>query len=755
MTAAKLVLIILFPISSAFAFTIDLIEVRGNDRTDIGTVLNYIPLKSGDEFFLEQDGARIIRALYETGLFDNIRLLHRGSVLVVELQERPIISSINIEGNENIEDNQLSEALKSEGIYRGRVFKPSVLETMQRELRNLYASRGRYSARIEATVEPLERNRVALDIVISEGAIATIKHINIVGARVFSEEHLLDLMESDTEAFHPFTSADEYSKVKLEADLEILRAHYLNRGYINFTIDSTQVSLSSNKRSIFITINITEGERYTISAVNLLGEFVFSEDSLMALLSLKAGGVFSRKTMLADRARIIDRLGEGSYAFANVNVLPEINEQDKTVALSYFIDPGQQVYVRRITFSGNAETSDYVFRREMRLIEGGRFVPKELERSQVRLQRLPFVVQVSIQTLRVSGSGDLVDINVNIEEGASGSFTAGLGFSSNGVVFNLGLSQQNFLGTGDRVDFNLERSPTVTQLGAVHSKSYYTIDGISRTMNAYIRENDASELSSTIDYSLDSYGFGVRYGVPLSELSSAGFGLELSQSVVLETTNTPDDINQFLAEKGKRFNVLNYDLSYTYDSRNRTVFPESGVLSRTYANIAVPGSELEYYKISARNEFYTALNEQLVFSTTFRVDYGNGYGDETELPFYERYYAGGIYSVRGFDQNSLGPKDSSGDVVGGDFRTLGSFRFIFPPNFGKKNQQTRISAFADFGNVFRDFDDFDESEIRISYGLSFIWLTPIGPLSFSYSKPYKIEQGDNLQAFQFTLGSAF
>ena len=740
---------------TADTFTISKIEVRGNTRTDIGTVLNYLPMKSGDLFDTEIDSGRAIRALYETGLFNDVGLLRSGDALIVELSERPVISTINIEGNSKIDDERLEESLRNEGIYRGRVFNRSVLETVQRELRRLYASTGNYSMRMETTVETLERNRVEINIDISEGKVATIRHINIVGNEAYSDRRLLDLIESGVESSNFFSSADEYSRIKLEGDLEILRTYYLDRGYLNFSIDSTQVSLSPDKRDIYITINLDEGDRYTISNITLAGEFVVPKSELEALLEVAPGDVFSRRKVIKSRTSISDRLGDDAYAFANINMSTDADEESKTVELTFYIDPGKRVYVRRISFAGHSGTNDNVFRREMRLIEGGRFSPKQLERSRVRLQRLSFIAAVDIQTPRVPGSDDQIDINVQLEEGASGSFTAGIGIGSNGVVFNLGITQNNILGTGNRLSFNIDNSRTTTQLSAEYGESYYTDDGIGRTLSAFVSETDASKVSSTVDFISDSWGFGLRYGVPLSEYSTFTSSVNFKNTEIRETAGTSSEISSFLAENGSDFNVLTLGVGYSYDNRNRTIFAETGTLQRISLTSAVPGSDLEYYKWTYRGEYYYPLTDTFVFSGRGRIDYGDGFGDQESLPFFERYYAGGVRSLRGFRQSSLGPVDSTGDAAGGDFRTIGTLEVIFPPGLDTETGQTRMSLFTDFGNVFRDFDSYDSDEFRATYGLAFVWLAPIGPLTFSYAKPYQSEPGDRLQSFQFTIGSSF
>ncbi|MEM7207118.1 MAG: outer membrane protein assembly factor BamA [Pseudomonadota bacterium] len=753
--AIGLLIVSAFATANDHEFTVSEIEVRGNDRTDLGTVLNYLPISAGDSFRPQSETGRLIRALYDTGLFSDVSLSRRGDVLVVNVVERPIISSIDFSGNSKVEDEQLEESLRLEGIYRGRVFNRSVLETVERELRRVYSSTGNYSMRLTTTIQELDRNRVAIDIDISEGSVARIQHINIVGNDVFEESDLLDLFESDTEANSAFSYADEYSRFKLEGDLEILRSYYLDRGYINFNVDSTQVSISPDKNNIYITINITEGEQYTIGDIILSGKLIFPKEELMELLLIESGQAFSRQKVIASRTALTERLGDDAYAFANINVSNETDDENRLVNLNFVIDPGKRVYVNRITFSGHDATSDFVFRREMRLIEGSRFSPAELNRSRVRLQRLPFIASVQIETPRVPGTDDLIDVNVLLEEGASGSFQAGAGIGTNGVSFNIGVTEENFLGTGNRIAFDFDNSDSLTRLSTEYGQPYYTIDGVSRTISAHVSETDASEISSTTDYIADTYGIGIRYSVPISEFSRFRTGAEFENTKITRTDSTSDEIINFLDDNGSEFDLTILSVGYSYDDRDRTIFAEDGALHSLQLSASLPSSDLEYYKLGYRFEYYYPIDDVYVFSMTNRLDYGAGYGDQENLPFFQRYFAGGVRLLRGFRNRSLGPEDSTGDAAGGDFRTLNTFEVIFPPSLSSEKGQTRMSLFTDFGNVFEDYQSYDGSEIRASWGISFVWFAPFAPMSFSLAQPYRSEDGDSLQEFQFTLGSVF
>jgi len=739
----------------ASSFVVADIDVQGTERFGRGTVLANMPVDVGERFDSERDAGRVIKSLYATGLFEDVSLLRRGAALVVRVSERPAIGEINIEGSHKLDDEQMLDSLKQQGIATGRVYNRSTLETVERELRRLYFSTGNYGLRLETRVEELPRNRVAVNIDIAEGSAAHIRQINIVGNDHFTEEDLLDLLESSELTSVPFSTADQYSRVKLAGDLEILSSHYQDRGFIRADIESTQVSISPDKKDIFITIKIDEGERYTVGDVRLAGELAVAEDELHGLLQLESGASFSRARMNAGSDAITERLGEDGYAFANVNVVPEIDDQQRRVDLTYFVDPGKRAYVRRISFRGASGTEDRVFRREMRLMEGGRFDPALLRRSRVRLQRLRFVQAVTVETPRVPGRDDQVDVVFAITEGPSGSFTIGAGYGSDGFLFNLGLTQDNLFGSGERMSFNFDNSESINQLEASFTDPYYTPEGISRTWRAYIRETDASKVGSTTDYISDSYGASLGFNVPITEFANLGLGAAFDRTEITETADTSDEIQGYLAANGTRFDVFSLTSSLSHDTRNRTVFAETGTLNRVNLQLGVPGSDVEFFKLGYRFEWYTPLSERLVLSTNARLDYGDGYGDFNELPFFERYFAGGVRSLRGYKGGSLGPRDSTGDAAGGDFRSLGSLELIFPPPFVEEPGSTRFSLFVDAGNVFADVDDWDADVLRGSYGIAFVWLSPVGPLTFSLAEAFNDEPGDDLDSFQFTIGSIF
>ena len=754
-------------------FVVSDIRLQGLERIPDGTLLNYLPVRVGDPVD-EQQAAYALRQLYKTGFFKDVVLERDGDVLVVKVKERPAIAEVKFDGNSDIEDEQLEDILKDIGIVKGRVFDPSALDKIEQGLKQqAYFAQGKYGVRIETKVTELERNRVSIDINISEGVIARIKQVNIVGNKVFDDDRLLgELQLGVPGAFGWFSSADEYAKPKLAADLETLKSYYQDRGYIKFTIESTQVSITPDKKDIYITINVNEGDKYTIKDIKLAGEMVVDEDELRKLLLVNAGDLFSRQKMIEDKDLLTRRLGNEGYAFAKVNVLPELDEENKQVSLTFFMEPGKKVYVRRIQFFGNYKTNDEVLRREMRLMEGSELVNTKLERSKIRLQRLSYVEEVSIDKVPVAGTDDLVDLEIKVTERLSGSFNIGAGFSqSQGFVFNLGLQMENLMGTGKRLGINFSNDDANQVYSLSFTDPYYTVDGISRTFNLSYRKRDFAE-ESTASFLTNVYGASVVFGVPLTEYDSIrlGIGYENTQVLRNAVSVSTQDVLLFLEQYGDdplgtdglhheaTISAMTLTASYTHDTRNRTVFASSGSSQSVYLDMTAPGSDIEYYKLSYRTKFYFDVSNDLTLLLNSDIAFGDGYGDNEVLPFFERFYAGGLRTVRGFDSNSLGPIDAGTlDPRGGDIRTVAGAELIFPVPFMEKSPRSvRLSAFYDIGNVFlKDEGGFDKDELRSSVGVSFVWLAPIGPLQFSWAVPIEEEPEDDIQNFQFSIGSFF
>lgn len=733
-------------------FEVKDIRVEGLQRIAVGTVFNYLPITVG-ETLDEKRAADAIRALFKTGFFNDVKLGQDDGVLVVTVTERPSIADIKIAGNKDISTDQLTEALEQIGLAKGRVFDRSLLDKVEQELQRQYFSRGKYSVRITSTVKDLERNRVDIAIDVVEGSVAKLVQINIVGNSAFNEDQLLDQFELDPDTtFSLFSSADQYSKQKLAADLEALRSYYLDRGFINFSIDSTQVSITPNKQEVFITINVLEGDRYSVSEVKVTGDTVVPAEELKKLITIKAGNVFSRKLVTESTAAIGERLGNEGYAFSNVNTIPDIDKENKKVALTFFVDPGKRVYVHRINMSGNEKTRDEVLRREVRQMESAAISTEKVNRSRVRLQRLTFIEEVTVETPPVPGTEDQVDVNFSVVERSAGSLQAGMGYSqSQGLFLSGSISHSNFLGGGKRVNAEINTSDVNTTYSFSYTNPYYTLDGVSRGFRAYYREQN-DPLRNTAAYNSDSYGSEINYGVPIDEFRSVRAALGYEHTLLKVNSKTPDAYRDFIAANTNEFDLFKLSLGWSYDSRNRGIFADRGLFQSFSTELIIPGSELEYYTVSSRTQLYAPLTQNLTLLLSGDIGYGDNYGETTQLPFFEHYFAGGGRTVRGYEVNSLGPRQGD-QALGGTFKVVGNTEIIFPIPFQPDLKSLRLSTFFDIGNVFADSETFEVSQLRQSVGIGAIWLSPLGPISLSFAKALNAQEEDRTEIFQFSLGA--
>ncbi len=762
--AAVLVLYLAACAAAAGTFQISDIRVEGLQRIAAGTVFNLLPVKIGDTTTDEMT-ATIIRTLYGSGFFEDVQVKRDGSVLVISVRERPAIAEIIITGNKDIEEDSLRAALKDIGLAEGRVFNKSLLARIEQELRNQYFARGKYGARIQSTVSPLERNRVRVTIHIQEGLTARIKQINIIGNRAFSEETLLAQFKLSKTNWHSFYSKnDRYSKQQLAGDLEALRSFYLDRGYIQFAIQSTQVSISADKKDIYITIGIKEGKVFTVSDIQLAGDPSVPVEKLFPLIHMRRGEPFSRKAATQSAERISKLLSEQGYAFANVNVIPELDEENQTVKIVFFVDPGKRVYVRRTEMKGNTRTRDEVLRREMRQLEAAWFSSELVKKSRERLQRLGYFEEVSIETPAVPGSADQVDVKVRVKEKQSGSLAAGIGYSqSQGMIFNTSITQKNFLGTGKRVSFGFDNSSASRLYRLAYTNPYYTIDGISRGFEFSYRSTDYDQIDSA-DYTTDVGIAGFTFGLPITDTSRAGLGFRYQY-----TKFTPGAsllAQDFALQNGDAFDDFILSASYTRDSRDSAIFPTEGSLQRLLAEIAIPGSDLQYYRITYRHRQYIPLTRRFTFLFRADLGYGGGFGDTEAMPFFEHFFAGGPRTVRGWKENTLGPRETTIDrrAVGGNVKLAGSLELFMPPPIGGDFEKSlRLGLFFDFGNIWLTSDyrglvepeGFSLGDLRYSTGVSVVWLSPVGALSMSLAYPINQKDQDETQVFQFGFGSTF
>ncbi|TLX54041.1 outer membrane protein assembly factor BamA [Stutzerimonas nosocomialis] len=764
----------------AQSFTISDIRVNGLQRVSAGSVFGALPLNVGDA----ADDRRLVeatRALFKTGFFQDIQLGRDGNVLVITVVERPSISGIEIEGNKAIKTEDLMNGLQQSGLAEGEIFQQATLEGVRNELQRQYVAQGRYSAGIETEVVPQPRNRVALKIKINEGTVAAIKHINVVGNTVFPDEDLTDLFELKTSNWLSFfRNDDKYAREKLSGDLERLRSYYLDRGYINMDITSTQVSITPDKKDVYITVNIAEGERYTVRDVRLSGDLKVPQEEVEALLLVKKGQVFSRKVMTTSSELISRRLGNEGYTFANVNGIPEAHDEDNTVSITFAVDPGNRAYVNRINFRGNTKTEDEVLRREMRQMEGGWASTYLIDQSKTRLERLGFFREVNVETPQVPGTDDQIDVNYSVEEQPSGSIMASIGFAQNaGLILGGSISQNNFLGTGNRVSLGLTRSEYQSRYNFGFVDPYWTEDGVSLGYNAFYRTTDYDELDYNISsYAVDSLGAGVNIGYPISETSRLTFGLTVQQDEIDTGLYTVDEIFDFLDQEGDKFLNFRGSIGWSESTLNRGTLATRGHSQSLVLESTIPGSDLSFYKLDYNGQLFVPLTDSYTLRMHTQLGYADSFGSTSRLPFYENYFAGGFNSVRGFKDSTLGPRStpSSGSrpgtvrdpdqdplPFGGNVLIQGGLEVLFPMPFVRDQRSLRTSVFWDVGNVFdsncpsgsANCTDIDLGEMASSVGVGLTWITALGPLSFSLAMPVVKPDNAETQVFQFSLGQTF
>lgn len=740
-------------------FTITDIRIEGLERISLGTALNYLPIKTG-ETLDDSRASTILRELYKTGFFEDVKIARDNGVLVIRVTERPSIASIEVTGNEVLKTEDLDKALKDIGLTEGRIFNRTLLDQIEQELHRQYFALGQYGIRITTTITAIERNRVEVAVKIDEGETAKIRSINIIGNQAFDEYTLLDEFALTTPGFwSPLSGSGKYTKQEYLGDLETLRSYYNDRGYMQFSIDSTQVSITPDKRDIYITINVDEGAQYTVRDVMITGNLVVPHDELMALVTLRPGDIFSRRRIIETNEKIAERLGIEGYAFANVNPIPDINEEDKTVGLTFFVDPGKRVYVRRVNITGNTKTSDEVIRREIRQMEGGWLSTPLVDRSKIRLQKLGFFDNVNVSTLPVPETQDQVDLTFDVTEGSTGNFTAGLGYGdSQGLILNLSVALNNFLGTGKQLSAEATKSGVSQVYSFNYDNPYYTPEGISRGFGFYYRKTD-TQTTSLADYVTDSYGANITYGFPISEYNRASLSLGYDHTdLTIQSADAPIYYSEWVADNGDQFDTLKATLNWSHDTRNRAIFPDRGFYTLVSTELALPGGDLQYYKVNLKQSWYHALTQSLTLKLGSDLGYAGAYGDTGAIPFFEHYFVGGSRTLRGFSAGTLGPRDTlTNEAIGGTRKVAGNIELILPASWisDDENSNFRLSAFIDIGNVYASDENIDLDKLRAAGGLALNWITPIGPLGFSWAWPLKSEPDDDTESFQFTLGTLF
>lgn len=736
----------------AFSFIIRKIRVQGLQRIPASTALSYLPYKEGDDIDSTKT-AEIIQALYKTGFFNDVNLGRQGDDLIIQVVERPVIGAIRISGNKEIKTPDLVMGLKKAGIGEGLPYDNSVLEGMKKALESQYNSQGRYSAAVNVNITNESQNRVSVKIDIVEGKVSKIKEIHIVGSKAFTERQLLrHFQSSKSRPWSFFTSNDQYTKEKLEGDIEGLRAFYMDRGYLKFKVISAEPKMSADKKKVTINIVVEEGPIFKVKGVQVSGECFGQKAIIEKFITVKPGKNFSRKTVIASRETIDHFLSNQGYALAKVDLIPDINDKDNTVFIHYNIDPGKRVYVRRINFVGNNKTTDEVLRRELRQMEGAMYSTANVEESKRRLSNLGYLQNVQVRAVRQPENPDVIDLEYAVTETSSATANFQVGYSdAYGLLYGANLNQSNFLGTGRRVTANFQSNNASTNISLGYYNPYYTLSGIGRGFTVYTQYADPGKVGIT-PFRMDTYGVALNYDIPITEYSRVNFAFGYDNIQLFINSGASYQVKQFVAEHGDHFDQIKGTLGWSRSTYDNAIFPICGWKQFLGLEIGLPfaRNSLDYYKLSYTTAYYHPIVSSFIFHAKGQLGYGNGYGNTGQLPFFKNYYAGGIDSVRGYDDNTLGPRDSNFDPIGGNILTTGTLALIFPNPFP---DQLRTSIFVDAGNVFHN--DIELGEIRTAAGLQFEWISPMGPIHFSFSKALNPGKYDETKVFQFSLGASF
>ena len=732
------------------------VRVEGLQRIEPGTVFSYLPIRVGDRLS-DTTITESVRLLYATGFFKDVRVELDGEVLVVLVEERPAIGAVEVRGSKEFDQEVLKKALADSGLAEARIFDRALLDRAEQELKRQYLGRGKYDVQIQSTITPLERNRVAVSIAIDEGEDARIAEIRIVGAKAFKADDLLDEFRLSTPTWMSwYTKADQYSRQKLTGDIETLKSFYLNQGYLEFAVDSTLVSLSADRRQVFITITINEGERFTVGDISLAGDLLGQGESLQKLVSIKPGETFSNEKLQAVNKALTDRLGELGYAFANVSPIPKIDRIKRVVDFQLQVDPGRRVYVRRINISGNAKTRDEVIRREMRQFEASWYDSERINLSRNRIDRLGYFAAVEVEPEPVSGVGDQVDVNVRVAERPLGSISLGAGFSSSDkLVLSGSIAQQNFLGTGTNAAFEVSTSKINRTLAFSYLDPYWTDDGLSRGFSLYTRRYDASESDGIGQYSIDSLGLSMNFGVPVSEVDkiSLGAGYERQKVGGSPRASSNPDLVEFIRKYPDGAETILLSLGFAKDTRDSGINPSKGTVSSIGVEYATPLGDYEYARLVLGHQRYHSLSKIMTYAFNAEVGLGQGLGGD-EYPATKYFFAGGIGSIRGFASGTVGPKSVDGLALGGTKRLILNNELLFPIPGMARDRTIRLFAFVDAGNVW-GINSAANGGMRASSGFGLSWLSPAGPLRLSVGNTLKREPNDRTERIQFQIGTGF
>ena len=783
-------------------FLVSDIRIIGLQRVSTGSIFNVIPISVGDKID-SRKSSDITKSLFSTEQFDDIQIARDGNTLIISVIERPSISAIDISGNKALKTEQLLESLDGVGVKEGEVYKRSTLEGVKSELVRSYASNGRYGADVDIEEIKKPRNRIEINIKVDEGKSAKIEKINIIGNEIFSDEELFKGFELSEGSFFSFLNNDNaYSREKLKGDIETLESFYRDRGYLKFSIESSQISLSRDMKKIFITFNVVEGNKYTISDAQVIGDVPIEDEVYSEIISSLANLTYSQAQITSIEEFFTNVLGNRGYAFAEVKGNPEIDEDTNEVKIIFSVEPGKRTYTRKILFTGNEITQDYVLRREMRQFEGAWSSNNSIEAGKVRLERLGYFKQVDVETVPVPNTDDQIDVIYSVEEETTGSVGGSIGYSDFGLSVGFNLQEQNFLGTGNTVGIGVNKNIYSESYNLSYLNPYATKDAVSLGYNLYYRKTDYGKFK-VANYLSNSYGAGIQFGYPISDIQRVNIGLTYDKTNIGIGTQPAREIWDFINQEGSDFETLNIQTSWQRVTLNRGMFPTSGSSTVVSLSSTIPGGDIDYARLNIRQKYYRPINEDFIFGFNIELGYLTAYGKTKETPFFQNFYAGGPRSLRGFESNTLGPRsteapcyefnyedgtcpnliDTDGDgiadapyynpyanseynkrvSIGGNIKVEGSFQLIFRLPFIEDQRSMRSAFFFDFGNVFSDnckeyqFNCYEPSidDLRYSYGVGVTWITGFGPMSFAIAKPTNAGKYEETKEFQFTVGNVF
>ncbi|MBK6615941.1 outer membrane protein assembly factor BamA [Ottowia sp.] len=734
-------------------FTVRDIRVEGLQRVEAGTVFAPLPVRVG-ETYNDDKGAAAIRALFGLGLFTDVRLEVSGEVLVVIVQERPTIAAVEFAGNKEFTNEILQGALRDAGLAAGRPYDRALADRAEQELKRQYINRSLYGAEVVTTVTPTERNQVRLTFNLTEGRPARIKGIDIIGNQAFSDGRLKDLFDLDAGGWLSwYTKSDQYSRAKLNADLEALRSFYLARGYLDFKIDSTQVAMSPDKESITVTINVTEGDRFVVSGVSLDGRFLDKEDEFKSLITIKPGEAYNADQVAETTKAFTDHFGNYGYAFATVEAVPDIDRANNRVAVVLRADPSRRAYVRRINIQGNTRTRDEVIRREFRQYESSWYDAEKIRLSRDRVDRLGYFTELSVTTSEVSGAPDQVDLDVEVKEKPTGNISLGAGYSSaEKLSFTFGLAQENVFGSGNRLDLQLNTGKFNRTLVVSATDPYFTTNGVSRTVDVYYKTQKPYQDQGG-NYTLITMGAGLKFGVPVTELDTVYLGMNAERTRIKPGTNIPAAYLAYANQFGYSSTAFPFTLGWSRDSRDSALAPNSGRYQRLMGELGLFG-DARYVKANYQYQQYVPLSKQYTLAFNGELGWGKGLGGDP-FPVFKNFYSGGLGSVRGYEQSTLGPRDVTGAFIGGTRKFTLNTEFIMPFPGAGNDRTLRLFGFVDVGALYGEGEKIGSEGLRYSTGIGFSWISPLGPLRFAFAVPLRKRAGDRIQRFQFQIGTSF